>query len=374
VAFAHGELSGTPTKAGTYPLTVSATDGNGCTASVDLTLEVACPGLSLEPATVPAGTTGTAYGPVAFDFAGGSGTSSWSIDGGLPIGVGFDGGTLAGFPTEPGTFPFSITAEDAAGCAIGRDYTLEIAASAGFQPTTLALTSATPSATYGEAVSLTATLTFASGAPSGTVSLFDGSEQVGTATVADGAAAFLVSSLSAGTHTLSAVYSGDATFGGSRAPGLAQTVTQAASTTALAATAAPGGATLVATVRSEAGTPTGTVRFAEGAASLGSSALDAEGAARLPVTLAQGSHTVTATYEGATNWKGSGSGPVTFTVGAGDGGTPDGGSPDGGTTPSPSLHEDTGCGCTQTGGGYPFALGMLALWAFGRRRRLPRQG
>lgn len=369
VAFAHGELSGTPTKAGTYPLTVSATDGNGCSASVDLTLEVACPGLSIDPATVPAGTTGTDYGPVAFSLEGGGGAPTWSLEGGLPIGLGFDGGTLAGFPTEPGSFPFTVTAEDGAGCPVHRDYTLEIAAKAGFRPTTLALTSAASTSTYGERVTFTAALTFSSGAPTGTVSLFDGSQPLATATLADGGATFEVSSLSAGTHTLTAVYSGDATFGGSRSPGVEQTVAQADSSTALTAQAAPGGATLVATVSSAAGTPDGTVRFEEGATPLGSATLGADGTARLGVSLAPGTHTLTATYQGTTNWTESTSGPVTFTVGD----TADGGSSDGGTSPGPSLHQDTGCGCTQTGGGYPFALGMLALWAFGRRKR-PTQG
>jgi hypothetical protein len=373
MTFAHGMLSGTPTHAGSYPLTVSATDGNGCTASAALTLEVACPGLSLEPDTVPAGTTGTDYGPVAFSFdGGGSGASTWSLDGGLPIGLGFDGGVLAGFPTEPGSFPFTLTVEDPAGCSTGRDYTLEIAAGAGFQPTTLALTSATPSSTYGEPISLSAVLTHAAGAPTGTVRLFEGSAKLGTATLADGGAAFEVSSLSAGTHTLTAIYSGDATFGGSRATGPELTVAQAGTSTTLGVQTGPDGALLIATVTSADSTPAGTVRFDEGSTSLGSAALDGAGTARLPISLARGSHTFTATYEGATNWKESTSDPVTYQVADGDAGTPDAGTPDGGTPPS--LHEDTGCGCNQTGGGYPFALGMLALWAFARRERRPRAG
>ncbi len=56
-----GTISGTPTTAGSYPITIRATDANGCTGERQYTLVVACPVITVNPTTLPAGTTGVAY-------------------------------------------------------------------------------------------------------------------------------------------------------------------------------------------------------------------------------------------------------------------------------------------------------------------------
>jgi hypothetical protein len=100
----------------------------------------------------------------------------------------------------------------------------------------------------------------------------------------------------------------------SQAPARAQTTPSETSTTLQAsANPAPAGkaVTLTARVTGTGGTPAGTVTFKDGAGSLGSAALSAEGSATLEVsTLAVGSHTITAVYGGSADFAGSTSAPL----------------------------------------------------------------
>ena len=73
-----------------------------------------------------------------------------------------------------------------------------------------------------------------------------------------------------------------------------------ASTTSLAsAVTSDGQVSISATVTGGAGTPTGQVVFTEGTTALGSSTLDSSGRAFLVVTMARGTHVITADYSGS---------------------------------------------------------------------------
>ena len=90
--------------------------------------------------------------------------------------------------------------------------------------TTGVVTSGTPSI-FGSSVTFTATVTGA--APSGTVNFKDGTNSISTcATVplAGGSAQCATSALTAGTHSITAVYSGDATNAGSTSAVLSQAI------------------------------------------------------------------------------------------------------------------------------------------------------
>jgi len=96
------------------------------------------------------------------------------------------------------------------------------------------------------------------------------------------------------------------------------TVTKAASTTGLMASAnsATTGSsiTLTATVSSTAGTPTGTVTFLDGTTSLGTGTLNGQGIATLATAaFAVGTNSITASYAGDANFNGSVSGATTVT-------------------------------------------------------------
>ena len=87
--------------------------------------------------------------------------------------------------------------------------------------------------------------------------------------------------MAVGTHSITAVYSGDDSYTGStNSPALTQTVTAAATTTTLFSSANPAvfgqSVTFTATVTAIAptpGTPTGIVTFLDGTTSLGSAIL-----------------------------------------------------------------------------------------------------
>ena len=75
--------------------------------------------------------------------------------------------------------------------------------------------SANPSV-FGQSVTFTATVKAASpgsGTPTGTVTFYDGSTKLYSATLGEtGTASFMISTLSVGSHSIKVVYSGDADF------------------------------------------------------------------------------------------------------------------------------------------------------------------
>jgi hypothetical protein len=106
----------------------------------------------------------------------------------------------------------------------GASVTQTVVASA----TTTTPTSSPNPSTPGQAVTFTATVTPAGGAtgtPTGIVTFNDGGTAIGTGKVgAGGMATFMTSTLSSGSHTITAVYSGDTNFGGSTSAPLIQQV------------------------------------------------------------------------------------------------------------------------------------------------------
>ena len=72
------------------------------------------------------------------------------------------------------------------------------------------VTSSLNPSTPGQAVTFTATVTSGGGAPNGTVTFKDGGTAIGSATLAGGMAALTISSLTPGSHSITAVYGGSA--------------------------------------------------------------------------------------------------------------------------------------------------------------------
>ena len=81
---------------------------------------------------------------------------------------------------------------------------------------TTALTGTPNPASVGQSVTFTATVTpTTSGTPTGTVSFFDGSTLIGSSSLSGGVATFSTSTLTAGSHSATAVYSGLGNYAGS---------------------------------------------------------------------------------------------------------------------------------------------------------------
>jgi sugar lactone lactonase YvrE len=192
--------------------------------------------------------------------------------------------------------------------------------------TTLAISAA--NITVGQTETLTATVQgLTTPALTGSVTFFDGTTVLGSTalsvTGATGTAALTVSTLSVGTHQITARYSGDTNYAVSTSAAQTVAVAAVASTTTLAVSAANISVgqteTLTATVQGLT-TPllTGSVTFFDGTATLGSTALTVAGAtgtAALTVsTLAAGTHQITARYSGDANYAISTSAAQTVTV------------------------------------------------------------
>jgi hypothetical protein len=108
-------------------VTIHSTNG-GTGNTANATLNVNCPTITVNPATLPNGGVGLAYTSTTFTATGGSGSYAFSKSSDtLPNGLNLSGATLAGTPTEGGTFNFTITATDSTtSCTGSRSYTLVI--------------------------------------------------------------------------------------------------------------------------------------------------------------------------------------------------------------------------------------------------------
>ncbi len=183
---------------------------------------------------------------------------------------------------------------------------------------TTTVTSSGPTA-FGEPVTITATVQGgASNTIDGGVMFMDGATTLGFANVTDdgsgtgrGIATFTTSSLAAGTHSLTATYGGGTNYAASSTTGtFLQTVNQASTTTTVTA-ATPSSpvygstVTFMATVHSSPTGATGTVTFSDGGSSIGTSSISGTTATFSTTALSIGTHTITASYGGDTNFSAS---------------------------------------------------------------------
>ena len=84
--------------------------------------------INVTPASIPATAQGgVAYPAQTLGASGGSGAYTFSAAGQLPPGLTIVGNTLSGIPTTPGSYTFSVTAQDAIGCAgTSASYTINV--------------------------------------------------------------------------------------------------------------------------------------------------------------------------------------------------------------------------------------------------------
>jgi uncharacterized protein (TIGR03437 family) len=137
------------------------------------------------------------------------------------------------------------------------------------------------------------------GTPTGSVSLASDGSDLGSAALANGQAV-IHATLSAGTHAITARYSGDAMYPASSGT-YTQTVSAAVAGLTLGSSAAVAvyGQPVTLTVALQA--QTGTVQFTEGGTALGSASITG-GTASLAVSLPAGLHTITASWAGDANY------------------------------------------------------------------------
>ncbi|MBB6571905.1 uncharacterized protein YhjY with autotransporter beta-barrel domain [Xanthomonas arboricola] len=149
---ATGALSGTPTVAGTFNFTLTASDSTpspAAQASRNYALTIAAPVVVIAPTTLPAATRGTAYSQT-LSASGGTAPYTYAVSAGsLPAGITLaSNGTLSGTATVEGSFNVTVTATDANTFTATQAYALTVAGP------NLALPASTlPAGTAGQAYS-----------------------------------------------------------------------------------------------------------------------------------------------------------------------------------------------------------------------------
>ncbi|MGG7101554.1 putative Ig domain-containing protein [Rhodococcus sp. 24CO] len=131
-----GALTGTPTTEGSFPFTITATNGIGNAATLNVTLIVAA---------APAAPMFTDAGPVTLDAVAGTAlTREFTVTGNpaptitvvdptkLPIGLTFADGTLSGTPTTAGSYTFILNATN----GVNPDLTLVVTVNVAEAPIT----------------------------------------------------------------------------------------------------------------------------------------------------------------------------------------------------------------------------------------------
>lgn len=205
--------------------------------------------------TVTVGALGPAPTGTVSLFDGNTSIASTALSGNAPAAVTFTVNT-ASQPLAPGAHTFGLkyagSTQWAASTASAAPVTVTQAV------TTTQLSSSAESVTAGASVTLTAAVasTVTSPAPTGTVQFVDGTTSLGTpVAVSGGSATYTTTTLSAGTHSITAVYSGDANFASSTSAALSESIEDfTLQTNATSATVAPGSsASFTLTVTSQGG-------------------------------------------------------------------------------------------------------------------------
>jgi hypothetical protein len=167
-------------------------------------------------------------------------------------------------------------------------------------PTTTIVTSSLNPATVGQYVTFTGTVT--GSRPTGTVHFMDGSSNLGAPVALTGNVATLtLSTLSAVTHSITAVYSGDSSNSASTSAVLSEVVNLHSTTPTIASSRNPAtaGQSVTFTSTVTGNSPTGTVQFMDGNIGLGAPVALTGGAASLPFSkLFVATHAITAVYSG----------------------------------------------------------------------------
>ncbi len=208
IGFTYNGSATAPTAAGSYPIIATISDPN-YTGTTTGTLVISKAAATVTLGGLSATFDGTAHAATAT-----------TVPAGLSVNLTYNGSATA--PSAAGSYSVvaTITDPNYTGSATG---TLAITTPLAASSTTL--TSSASSVPAGTSVTLTATVKGSSGTPTGTVTFLNGSTSLGTGTLNGSGVATLTTSLSAaGTDSITAQYSGDATFSASTSSAVPVTV------------------------------------------------------------------------------------------------------------------------------------------------------
>src|SRR6185437_12339767 len=230
-------------------------------------------------------------------------------DGGAGIGTGtLSAGTATFTTTDLPAGVHAITATYSANTTFAASTSATLSQSVTQAASTTALISSANPSAVGQSVTFTATVTSGvTATPTGTVVFKDGASPIFSGTLNAGTLSFSISTLSLGSHSITAAYQGDANFTASTSSVVTQTVNHPSANTTTTVTSSANPATTgqaitftAAVTSTSPGTPTGTVTFLDGTSTLGTATLDATAHATFSASsgLSAGSHSITAKYSG----------------------------------------------------------------------------
>lgn len=313
----------TGARAGTFTVADDSLNGSPQTATLSGTGTQAATTTTLSPSLNPAGFGQSVTFTASVQISSGpspTGTVTF-LDGTTSLGIANLANGTAQFSTSAlATGSHSITAKYSGDANFTASTSSVLSESINPASTSTALSSNLNPASYGQSVTLSATVQPPAGmTATGSVTFLDGSTSLGAVALSNNTAQLTVATLAAGSHSITATYGGSTNLAASTSPVLAQTVSLASTTTTAASSANPSVfsqlITLSATIRpSFGGNATGTVTFLDGTTTLGTSSAVANAAQLSLSTLATGSHSITARYNGDANFAGSTSSAFSQTV------------------------------------------------------------
>lgn len=260
----------------------------------------------------------------------GTGTPSGTVtfeNGSTTLGTGTLNGsgvaTLTTTKLNAGTASLTAVYNGSTTYAVSTSSAVSVAIAQASTTTTL-VSSANPGL-VGSAVTFTATVAPVSpgtGTPTGSITFFNGSTQLGTSNLAEGVGSYTTTSLATGTSSITAVYAGDVNYKTSTSAALSQTIEAGAAQVTVSASNfnpfafQPITLTAIVSAGSGLGTPTGSVTFSTASgATLGTATVTNGTASLSGVILPIGTQAITAAYSGNSSFLAADSKPVQVLVG-----------------------------------------------------------
>jgi predicted secreted protein len=276
----------------------------------------------ITPPTASASLSGTLNGSIYVSSVKVTLSATDSLSGVKAIYYQLDGGAVTTYST-----PFTVSATGVHKVTYysydvaGNESTVHIANFTIESPTSTAIASSLNPVTYGDSVTFTATVgANFGGTPGGTVTFYEGTTSLGSATLSSGKASLAVSTaLVVGADSIKAVYAGNTNDETSTSAVVTETVKASGTYTTDVASLNPwyygGAVSFTATVHPDtAGTPAGTVTFKDGTTVLGTITLSGGKAVYTTSSLSVGTHSITASYSGSTDFLVSTSSTITETI------------------------------------------------------------
>ncbi len=129
----HGAITGTPTTAGTYNFSLTATNGAGTSTAVAFSIVIVTTAAA-PVITTPAGALGNGVVGVPYNktLTADNSPTSWAlVSGVLPLGLSINAsGVISGTPTTAGAYTFEVTASNSTGTSASVAFSITIAANA----------------------------------------------------------------------------------------------------------------------------------------------------------------------------------------------------------------------------------------------------